>query len=347
MLSGGGSRRGAGGRSALRRLEDGRVELRITVRPRWAFRLRPKGTPDGLLRLRGGALQRLVHVDAEPVLAGVVQPARDRVVFGARARGEGAAAVAIERLRFATGVDDDLEPFHAQFRDDPLLGRVLRAHPGLRPTRRPDPFEALLAAITEQLIEFDRAIEIQRRLIAVLGRRCAETGLRDAPTPAAVAGAAPAQLEAFDLAGRRCLTLRRAAAEVARGRVDLRAADHERGWRRLRSIPGVGPWTIEMLAFLGQGRHDQVAAGDLGFLKLVGRLTTGNPKARADEEEVRGFFEPYGAWKGLAGEYLRLAAATGLLGAPPAAAPGVSRSARAPGPAGTRSSAPARRSAAA
>jgi DNA-3-methyladenine glycosylase II len=347
MLSGGGGRRATGADAVLRRLADGRVELRVAVRPRWAFRLRAKGTPDGLMRMRGGALQRLLHVDGEPVLAGVVQPARERVVFGARARGEEAAAEAVERLRFATGVDDDLEPFHAEFRDDPLIGRVLRAHPGLRPTRRPEPFEALLAAITEQLIEFDRAVEIQRRLIAVLGRRCAETGMRDAPTPAAVAGTAPARLESFDLAGRRCLTLRRAAAEVAHGRVDLRAPDPEPGWRRLRAIPGVGPWTIEMLAFLGQGRHDQVAAGDLGYLKLVGRLTTGRPKARADVAEVRGFFEPYGAWKGLAGEYLRVAAATGLLGAPSSASLGLSRSARGPLPAGTRSSAPAPRSAAA
>ena len=57
-----------------------------------------------------------------------------------------------------------------------------------------------------------------------------------------------------------------------------------------------------MLSLYGQGRYDLVPAGDLGFIKLVGRLTTGNPKARADEAEVRGFFERYGEWKGLAGD---------------------------------------------
>ena len=60
-----------------------------------------------------------------------------------------------------------------------------------------------------------------------------------------------------------------------------------------------------MLAFHGQGRYDRVPAGDLGYLKLVGRITTGHPKARATEDEVREFFAPYGEWKGLAGEYLR------------------------------------------
>lgn len=295
------------------------------------------------MRMRSGALQRLLHVDSSPVLVGVVQPARDRVVFGARAAGEGAAAEGIARLRFAVGVDDDLEPFHAAFREDPLLGRALRADPGMRPARRPVAWEALCAAITEQLIEYDRAAAIQRRLIDALGLRCRETGLRDAPTAAAVAAAAPARLESFDLAGRRCLTLRRAAREVACGRVDLAAPDHEAAWRRLRAIPGVGPWTVEMLAYLGQGRYDQVPAADLNYLKVVGRLSTGDPHARADEAEVRGWLEPYGRWRGLAGDYLLMGAARGLLGRPRTAARAATAKASAPGRPGTRSSAPAPR----
>jgi 3-methyladenine DNA glycosylase/8-oxoguanine DNA glycosylase len=59
-----------------------------------------------------------------------------------------------------------------------------------------------------------------------------------------------------------------------------------------------------MLALHGLGRLDVVPAGDLGYLKLVGRLTTGNPKAIADEAEVRGFFAPYAPWAGLAASHL-------------------------------------------
>ena len=33
-------------------------------------------------------------------------------------------------MRFATGVDDDLRPFHERFRDDPVIGRAVRANPG-------------------------------------------------------------------------------------------------------------------------------------------------------------------------------------------------------------------------
>jgi 3-methyladenine DNA glycosylase/8-oxoguanine DNA glycosylase len=58
---------------------------------------------------------------------------------------------------------------------------------------------------------------------------------------------------------------------------------------------------VEMLALQGQGRNDQVPAGDVGLLKCVGRLLSGgDPYARAQEHEVRAFFAPYEEWAGLA-----------------------------------------------
>jgi 3-methyladenine DNA glycosylase/8-oxoguanine DNA glycosylase len=285
------------------------VERRVEVTPAGSFRL-PRGGMDGTLRRRAGVLERLLHHDGEPVLVRVAQTAPDRVLFGARALTDAAAAYGIERMRFALGVDEDLSAFHRRFARDPLIGRSIARRPWLRVTRRPEPFEALAWAVCEQLIEYERAATIERRLLAALGRRWvgwdgAASPLRDLPTPGTLAGTAPALLESFDLAGCRALTLVRAAREVARGRVDLHGSDHERGWRRLRAIPGIGSWTIEILALQGQGRHDQVPAGDVGLLKLVGRLLSGgDPYARAQEHEVREFFAPYGEWGGLAASHM-------------------------------------------
>jgi 3-methyladenine DNA glycosylase/8-oxoguanine DNA glycosylase len=113
---------------------------------------------------------------------------------------------------------------------------------------------------------------------------------------------APALLASFDLSESRALALVRAAREVATGRVDLASDDHERGWRRLGRIRGIGSWTLQMLALTGQARLDQIPAGDLAFLKLVGRLRSGgDPWARATEEEVMEVFTPYAPYAGLAG----------------------------------------------
>jgi 3-methyladenine DNA glycosylase/8-oxoguanine DNA glycosylase len=276
----------------------GQVEIRAELRPRSPFRL-PGGGLDGVVRRRGGVLERLLHVDGEPVVLRAAQPALDRVVVGAWSRRRDAAEAGLARLRFAVGVDDDLTEFIREFQHDPWIGTSIRRAPWLRPSRRALAFEALAWAICEQLIEFERATAIERRIVYRLGRRCPRTGLRDLPDPAAIAGCAPARFQSFDLALSRAIALCRCAHEVATGRLDLDGSDHERGWARLRRIPGVGSWTIDMLAQQGQGRHDRFPAGDLGFLKLVGRrLSGGDPFARATEEQVRETFAAYGRWAG-------------------------------------------------
>jgi 3-methyladenine DNA glycosylase/8-oxoguanine DNA glycosylase len=290
---------------------------------------------DGVLRCRGGVLERLLHHEQEPVHVRVAQTAPDAVMFGARSHSPAAARYGIERMRFALGVDDDLSGFYRELADDPLIGRSVHARPWLRVRRRPQPFEALAWAICEQLIEYERAAAIQRRIVTAMGPRWAgwegdgrDRPLRDAPpagtlvrfapsrreqrggyvgaprdVPSAgtLAGAAPARLQSFDLSETRARLLVRVAREVACGRVDLYEPDHERAWRRLRAIPGIGPWTVEKLALHGQGRHDQLPAGDLALLKYVGRrLSGGDPHVCAREDDVRSFFAPYGRWCGLA-----------------------------------------------
>ncbi len=263
---------------------------------------------DRLARRRGEVVHRLIHVAGQPVVIRAVQLSADRVLFGAQASSEELAQSGIRRMRRTLGIDLDLRAFHERFRFDPLIGPSVRANPRLRPSARPDPFEALMFAVCEQLIEYERAATIQRRLIARLGRRDPVSDLRDSPAAATIAAQAPALLASLDLTEGRAVALRRVAREVASGRVDLEADDpteQERGWRRLRSIPGIGSWTVQMLAFRGQGRLDQLPAGDLAYLKLVGRLAhhgpPGSPAPRASESESRRCSSPTDrgpAWPG-------------------------------------------------
>jgi 3-methyladenine DNA glycosylase/8-oxoguanine DNA glycosylase len=221
------------------------------------------------------------------------------VRFRAEAFSAESAEWGIERMRFAFGVDHSLAEFHRAFKRDPLLGPIIRRTPWARPLRRPEPFEALAWAITEQLIESERAEDIQRRLVWRWGRRGAN-GLRDAPTPQALADRAPAEFCAVDLAPRRAQAMVEVAREVAARRVDL--SEHEPAWERLLRIRNIGPWTIEKLAFHGQGRDDMLPAGDLAYVKLVGRML--RMGRRAEVEEIRDFFAPYAPFQGLAGLYL-------------------------------------------
>ena len=290
------------------------VGLELEVRPASPYRL-PRGSDDRTLRIVGGVATRLLHVAGRPVLARAWQPAANRVCLRAEpvdpARvtaplatsdpewaGEGELAVAIERMRFVLGVDYDLGEFHRRFRRDPLIGPLIRRLPSFRPRRRVWPWEALSAALVGQLIEAQRAVVIERRIVGRWGARVGEgrDALRDVPAPATIAGRAPAELASMDLAPVRAAALRRVAATVAGGRCRLDSAASD---RRLLAIPQVGPWTVQCLRLYGRGDMDALPAGDLGYIKLVGRLA--GLGRRASVPEVEEFYAPYGPFRGLVG----------------------------------------------
>src|SRR3954469_6588554 len=261
----------------------------------------PGAGRDGVLRRRGRALVRAIHHGDECAVV-AAWATGGSVRLRAQGPSHEAAAHALDRMRFALNLDHDLTQFHAEFKNDRLLGPIIRRKPWLRPTRIADPFQALAWAITEQLIEAHRAPATHPRRAWRSGRRSACGTLRDSPAARTMAGRAPAELQGCDLSAGRSLALVLCAREVATGRVDLSTADHERGWRRLIRIREIGPWTIEKLAFHGQGRDDQLPAGDLAYLKLVGRLA--GPGRRAPVDEVREWFGPSEPYRGIAGTYL-------------------------------------------
>jgi 3-methyladenine DNA glycosylase/8-oxoguanine DNA glycosylase len=307
--------------------------LEVEVRPRSPLRL-PRTGGDGVARVREGILERMLHVGPCPVRvrcwqtrggefrirAERIEP-RLLVHHDADAEcleaGGDQLAVAIERMRFALWLDDDISGFYARFKADPLLRRAIRLKPWTRPKRRPWPWEALAWAITEQLIEASRAAVIQRRIVRRWGpkaapARRAERPLMDVPSAELVAGRAPAELTSMDLTEARALAMVRCAREVHAGRADLfdREAD-----RRLLAIREIGPWTIQCLGQGGRGDHDSLPAGDLAYVKLVGHLERLGRKATVPEVEE--YFAPYAPYRSLAGAFALSGFHKAVAGGPP------------------------------
>jgi DNA-3-methyladenine glycosylase II len=271
------------------------------------------------MTIRNGVASRLMQVEGSPILVRAWQPARRRVLVRAEAvdpatvsvpppvteplrpPGPNELAVAAERMRFALGVDDDLTEFYRQFRRDPLLGPLIRRRPHLRPRRRPWPWEALAWALVTQLIESGRAAGIQRRIVRRWGARVGGGAgeLRDVPSAGLIGGRAPAELEAMGLSPGRSVALAVVGRQIAAGRVRPEEPGSD---RRLLAVAGIGPWTIQCLGLFGRGDPDSLPAGDLMFLKLVGRLA--RLGRRATVEEVEEFYAPYAPFRGLAGAWM-------------------------------------------
>lgn len=303
------------------------------VLPGWPYRLPRSSGGDGILRLRGNVLERLLHIGPTPVRvrcwrtrdgyvhvrAESVDPAEvdhPIAVAGEPPPEERASArvpeleIAVERMRFSLAVEDDMGDFFRAFKRDPLVGPGIHHIPWVRPKRRPWPWEALCWAITKQLIESSRAAEIQRRIVRAWGpsylppdhepprRGRTPWPLRDVPSAAVIGGRAPAELASMDLSEGRSLALVRCAREVATGRADLFDPESD---RRLRAIPEIGPWTLQCLRLGGRGEPDSLPAGDLAYVKLVGYLA--GLGRRATVEEVEEYFAPYAPFRGLAGAF--------------------------------------------
>jgi 3-methyladenine DNA glycosylase/8-oxoguanine DNA glycosylase len=279
----------------------------VEVVPVSPVRVPHRGT-DGTTRGTDDGVVRLVHLGPDrPAILEVRALGGGRLLLRASGRTPRDAEEGLERARFWSWVDDDLSPFLERFAEDELIGASVREAPWLRPFRRPLPFEVLMGAVCEQLITDERAQEIKRRIAVTHGRR--REGLLDTPGPDLVAALAPAALAACGLAPKRAITLRAVAREVAAGRVDLVDPErHEEGWRRLRTLPGVGPWTLSVLALHGQGHLDALPAGDHAYRVLVARHRGLPPGTKAEPAEVVDFFRPYAGWRGVAGWHLLRAA---------------------------------------
>jgi DNA-3-methyladenine glycosylase II len=309
------------------------VVLEERVLPRWPYRL-PRGSGgDGVVRSRDKVAERLLYVGDQPVRVrwwrtrdGYVHVRAESVdppsvdhpidVAGAPApaeippAGEAELGIAIERMRFALAVEDDMGEFFHTFKRDPLLGPAIHHKPWVRPRRRPWPWEALCWAITSQLIQASRAAEIQRRIVRRWApsflpnqpdprrRRQRSWPLRDVPSAALIAGRAPAELASMDLSQGRSVAMVRCAREVARGRAVLYDPDSD---RRLLAIPEIGHWTMQCLGLHGRGEPDSLPAGDLAYVKLVGHLE--GLGRRATVAEVEEYFAPYAPFRGLAGAF--------------------------------------------
>lgn len=288
--------------------------LVVEVEPRSPYRLPARRWPDGVARTRGGVYERFLRIDRKPVLVRAWElrtegrvaiaaiPAPPAWVVGGVEETAGSDELerAVRAVRHALAVDDDMREFHRRFRRDPLIGPLIRRMPWLRARRCARPWEALAWAVTEQLIEAERAGTIQRRIVRRWGDelRFPEgiRPLRDVPGPEVLAASSPAELASMDLAPKRALALIKVAREVAAGRCDLMSAEDD---RRLAAISEIGPWTLQCLGLNGRGDMDSLPAGDLAYVKLVGHLA--GLGRRATVVEVEEYYRPYAPYRGIVG----------------------------------------------
>jgi 3-methyladenine DNA glycosylase/8-oxoguanine DNA glycosylase len=175
----------------------------------------------------------------------------------------------------------------------PLIAAIARAHPGLRLPRTNRPFEALLPAICEQKVTGREARAAFQAIVRVHGRPApGPGGLRLPPEPSVLAAQPYFAFHRFGLEQRRADVIRRAAQLAPR----LEGRPPAEVQALLRSVPGIGPWTVAEVMRVALGDADAISVGDYHIPNLVAWALAGERKA--DDSRMLELLEPYRGQRG-------------------------------------------------
>jgi 3-methyladenine DNA glycosylase/8-oxoguanine DNA glycosylase len=280
---------------------DAPLDLRLTLRHL------VRGTADPTMRLGPDRVIRATRTaDGPATIALVVAGAEVRI----EAWGPG-AEVALAGAAELIGLDDDRAGFEP---GRGLVRELDRRLPGLRIGRTGAVLEALVPAILEQKVTGIEARRGYRGIIARWGEDApGPFGLRLLPLPEVLASIPYHELHPLGIERRRADLIRVVGARAARFE-EIVTLPREDAYRRLRALPGLGPWTAAEVALRALGDADAVSVGDFHLPNLVAFALAGEP--RATDARMLELLEPY---RGQRGRVIRLLEASGIR--PPAFGP--------------------------
>ena len=166
------------------------------------------------------------------------------------------ARQAARDLQQILSLDVDGTDFAALGERDDVVKALQRRFPGLRPVLFYTPYEAAAWTIIGQRIRMTQAAMLKERLSDELGTSGAF------PAPALLAQLSAPQPGLTDRKVGQLRTLATAAQDGALTRERLRAMTHDDGLKHLQQLPGIGPFSAELILIRGAGHPDALPDHD-------------------------------------------------------------------------------------
>lgn len=158
---------------------------------------------------------------------------------------------------------------------EPCLRSLPGAHrAGIRVPGSIDGFETAARIVLGQQVSVAAARTLAKRLADTVGEPI-DTPFaqlqRGFPTARDVADACADRIGKLGIVRQRVAALQALAREVVAGRIELHpAAPLQATLGALRALPGIGEWTVQLIALRVLAWPDAFAAGDIGVLKALG-----------------------------------------------------------------------------
>ena len=204
----------------------------------------------------------------------------------------------LQRLRHALDLDADPSLI------DPCLATMPSPPPaGLRVPGAMDGFETATRIILGQQVTVAAARTLTRRLVAELGQPI-DTPFADLdrlfPSAADIAAADPQRIGQLGIVRQRVRALQALAREVADGRIELHpGAPLQATLDSLHALPGIGEWTVQLIAMRVLAWPDAFAATDIGVLNALGTRDVAQAMAQAEAWRPWRAYAVMGLWQTL------------------------------------------------
>jgi 3-methyladenine DNA glycosylase/8-oxoguanine DNA glycosylase len=189
---------------------------------------------------------------------------------------------------------------------DRRIAALARRAPGVRILRTEAVVDALIGAILEQKVTGTEAHRAWHGLVRRYGEPAPgpeELGLRLLPAPSTLAALPYWSYHVLGLAQRRA-ELVRAIARRASWFEAIADLPLPEAYARLRSVPGIGPWTAAEIGVRALGDVDAVSVGDFHLPHLVAYALAGEP--RGDDARMLELLEPFRGRRALVVRLLEL-----------------------------------------
>jgi DNA-3-methyladenine glycosylase II len=178
---------------------------------------------------------------------------------------------------------------------DPVMERLIDAHPGFRPREfldelpPLDAFGTLLFQVVGQQLSVASARAILARVTERFGGRV--------PSPGELLGADAQVLRDSGMSARKAETLRAIAERFEDGRLSeevLAKMSDDEIEAALTEVPGVGPWTARGFLFIALNRPDVFLPGDVALRRAVQRAYGfDHPPTEQEMEQLADSWRPY------------------------------------------------------
>ncbi len=243
-----------------------------------------------------GPLRFAFPVEGTGLTAGVALTQSDDGVVHADVVGKESPQLVAQVARLLS-LDVDGSGFPAVAAADPVVGRLAETYPGLRPVGFHSPYEAACWAVIGQRLRIVQAAGVAAGVRASFGETVQVAGQDVAafPAPRVLAEAA----DRLPLPEVKQQRLRGLAEAAAQGRLDgarLRAMSAEEAIADVSELPGIGPFSAELIVVRGAGHPDRFPVSE-GRLHDSMRDLYDRPGATVAElAGVAQGWAPYRSW---------------------------------------------------